>query len=178
MSLVEVHQIRGPEDRAAAVALIWEFFDSVRARFPDLAPTIETYMKDHAIGAELEDFAQYYEPPAGHCFVAWVEGRPMGIVKLGPYGDDGGELNRMYVRPEARGLGCGKALVAALVQASRAVGYRYIYLDSLRRMTEAHSLYEAAGFRFMAPGDGYGAGDDAIVYMRRDLVPPGGEGAA
>lgn len=174
MSRVAVHTIRGEADREAARALAWEFFDDTRARFPEMAALIETYIRDHAIAEELAAFEAHFEPPHGQCFLAHVDGVPMGIVKLRPHDDGGGELNRMYVREAARGLGCGRLLVAALVETARHYGYRYIYLNSLRQMTGAHALYEKQGFRFIPPDGGYRAEDDDIIHMRLDL----GQGAA
>jgi GNAT superfamily N-acetyltransferase len=60
-------------------------------------------------------------------------------------------MKRLYLRPEARGLGLGRALVAAAVEAGERLGYREMRLDSLPFMEAAIALYRAEGFVPVAP---------------------------
>jgi ribosomal protein S18 acetylase RimI-like enzyme len=55
-------------------------------------------------------------------------------------------MKRLYVAPEARGMGLGKALVDAIIQRAKELGYREIRLDTLPSMTGAQQLYKRAGF--------------------------------
>jgi GNAT superfamily N-acetyltransferase len=62
-----------------------------------------------------------------------------------------GEIMRMYVKPAYRRQGIGHALVTAILQEARAIGYDHLRLDSPRFMTDAHALYRAFGFKDIAP---------------------------
>ena len=57
----------------------------------------------------------------------------------------------MYVRPDFRGTGLGRALLDALLAEARQVGYATIRLDSAGFMKTAHALYRAAGFEEIEP---------------------------
>lgn len=52
----------------------------------------------------------------------------------------------MYVVPEVRGRGVGRAIVAWLLEAAREAGYRRIRLETGNRREEALALYRSAGF--------------------------------
>ena len=64
---------------------------------------------------------------------------------------DAAYLKRMWVAPEARGLGLGKRLLRVLEERARALGYRTARLETERSLTEAQQLYRSAGYREVAP---------------------------
>jgi ribosomal protein S18 acetylase RimI-like enzyme len=90
----------------------------------------------------LDDFM----PPKGCLLLGYVEDRPMGIACLKALMDSIGEIKRMYVRPEARNRGLGRALLNQLLEEAGQIGYERVRLDSARFMTSAHELYRSAGF--------------------------------
>jgi ribosomal protein S18 acetylase RimI-like enzyme len=54
-------------------------------------------------------------------------------------------MKRLFVRPEARGRGLAKQLIACVLGEARRLGYREIRLDTLPMMGDAQSLYSALG---------------------------------
>jgi len=97
---------------------------------------------------ELAGLPGKYAPPAGGLFLARrADGTVLGCVGLRAFGEAGAsEMKRLYVLPEARGLGVGAALVERVVAAARDAGYAEMLLDTLPSMTGAIKLYRAAGF--------------------------------
>ncbi|MCP3935513.1 MAG: GNAT family N-acetyltransferase [Actinomycetia bacterium] len=60
------------------------------------------------------------------------------------------EMKRMWVSPEARGMGAGRLLVESLEAAAVEFGYREVWLDSNSTLTEAISLYRSMGYTDIA----------------------------
>ena len=57
-------------------------------------------------------------------FFAEVDGRPAGCVGVRAFSDGVCEMKRLYVAPEERGQGVGRALVIAAIKAAREIGYK------------------------------------------------------
>jgi GNAT superfamily N-acetyltransferase len=110
-------------------------------------------------------------------YLAEVEGEPVGMGGLRPLSADEAEIKRMYVRPSARGLGAGRAILVRLIDDACALGYRTIRLDSAPFMHEAHALYRSYGFVPSSPHEGWefesvpALRDVPVVFMSLDLGP-------
>lgn len=86
-------------------------------------------------------------PPAGCFLVARLDGRAVGCGALRRLSPGVGEIKRMWVAPEARGLGLSRRLLAALEDEARALNFERVRLDTNRALTEAQALYGSAGYR-------------------------------
>jgi len=79
-----------------------------------------------------------------------------------------GEIKRMYVKPEARGLGAAKGLMAALEQATRIAGCDLMVLETGPAQPEAIALYARHGFSVCGPYGDY-RDDPLSVFMHKVL---------
>jgi ribosomal protein S18 acetylase RimI-like enzyme len=95
---------------------------------------------------ELERLQQIYAPPQGFALVAYHNHLAVGCIALKPLETGVAELKRLFVKPEARGLGIGSVLVRTVINMAPARNYRAIRLDSLSHLTQALSIYRSVGF--------------------------------
>jgi putative acetyltransferase len=118
---------------------------------------------NHLLGADELD------RPGVRFVLARCHGRALGCgaLVLGPVGGEG-ELKRLFVAPEARGLGVGRAILAALEAAAREAGVRVLRLETGVAQPESLGLYRRHGYRKRGPFDGYGP-DPLSVFMEKTL---------
>ncbi|MGB0712468.1 MAG: GNAT family N-acetyltransferase [Gammaproteobacteria bacterium] len=100
---------------------------------------------------DLSDPAAVYAEPAGRLIAAWSGVEMVACVALRPVGDGICEMQRLYVRPAARGRGLGRRLAEHIIGEAGKAGYRRICLDVLPEFHAARRLYEALGFRDAPP---------------------------
>lgn len=119
----------------------------VRAMLAEYVDWIGLDLAYQEIDEELAGLPGEYAPPRGALLVAEDEGRLIGMIGLRPFDASISEMKRLFVRPEARGRGLAKQLIAQLLNEANAIGYTEIYLDTLPMMGDAQSLYVSLGFR-------------------------------
>jgi GNAT superfamily N-acetyltransferase len=120
----------------------------VAAMFRDYAASLGIDLAYQDFEREVQTLPGAYAPPAGALLLAWSEAdAPLGCVGLRPMRDDGAcEMKRLYVTPQARGLGVGRALLEAVLTEARRLGYREMRLDTLPTMHAAIAMYRQSGF--------------------------------
>lgn len=70
----------------------------------------------------------------------------VGLYPMDPIKDGTVELRKMYFRPELRGLGMGKKTLTRMIERSRELGFKRIYLETASQLKEAIGLYKRFGF--------------------------------
>jgi len=106
-------------------------------------------------------------PPHGVFLVGYEAGRAIAIGGLRPLEADVCEIKRMYVVPDARSRGAGRALLAALEDAARAIGYRRVRLDAGPAQAHSKVLFARTGYVEIAP---YNANHIADYFAEKDLT--------
>jgi ribosomal protein S18 acetylase RimI-like enzyme len=90
-----------------------------------------------------------------------------GGVKL--FDDGYGEVKRMYVRPQYRGLGFAKSVLRHLEDYTRAQGVGLLRLETGIHQREAIALYERMGFCRIRPFGPY-TDDPNSLYFEKPLA--------
>ena len=80
-----------------------------------------------------------------------------------------GELKRMYVAPEVRGRGIGRALLTRLEAEARGLGLARLVLETGTRQAEALALYRRAGFTEISAYGEYAASSGTSVCLTKVL---------
>jgi N-acetylglutamate synthase-like GNAT family acetyltransferase len=82
---------------------------------------------------------------AGNLWVAEAGGRVVGLAGLIPREGEG-ELEPLVVAEGLRGVGIGQRLAAAVIEAARARGFRYLSVKPVARNAAAIQYFHSLGF--------------------------------
>ncbi len=113
------------------------------------------YAQEYGWGTSFEGLcaeivAQYvktHDPARARCWIADIDGEPVGCVFLEKGSDEIAKLRLLLVDPKARGLGIGTRLVDECIRFARAAGYRKISLWTRSVLVDARRIYQGAGFK-------------------------------
>lgn len=99
-------------------------------------------------------------------FIIRDNGTPAGCGGVKLFGDYG-EIKRMYVRPQFRGLGFAKLMLDHLAEYARSHGVAILRLETGIAQQAAIALYERSGFRRIPPFGEYKADPLSRFYEKR-----------
>lgn len=127
---------------ADAHTLLAEYFAERERTFPSAGGYRTTFPS-----------AAQFDPPAGVFLVVTdADGARLGcggIRRLEPVTRY--EVKHLYLRPEARGLGAGRALLAELERRAALLGADEVVLDTNASLEAAGNLYRSAGYVQIEP---------------------------
>lgn len=154
------------ETFAAAKLLLLEYGHFVAAH-----PNVATFCFG-ALEQEAANLPNSYLDQNGGAILASSNHHPIGFVAWrclpAPELASAWELKRLWLRPQARGLGIGRALVQQVLDRASANGKSIVLLDtSPDVMPAAHRLYLQMGFSECPPYNGPSL--EGIIYMRKCL---------
>lgn len=102
-------------------------------------------------------------------FILRVDGQPAGCGGVQFYGKDYGEVKRIFVRPQFRGRGLSKRMMAFLEEYTRAAGIPLLRLETGIYQPEAIGLYERLGYRRIGPFGEY-QDDPLSLYFEKTTL--------
>jgi len=155
-----------PLSSAAAIELIAALNAELSARYPEPGAT-------HFRLEQSE-----VSPGSGAFLVVRSLGRPIGCGALrslrdpalaAALGPNVGELKRMYVAPNVRGHGVGRALLDRLEAEARMLGLTRIVLETGTRQAEALALYSRAGYTRIEPYGEYASSPETSICLEKIL---------
>ncbi len=101
---------------------------------------------------EVKAMSKYYDDKNSKRYlVASIDGKIVGGGGIAPFSEstDVCELKKLFLSPEGRGLGIGRKLTDECLSYAKRKGYKKCYLDTLKVMASAISLYEKMGFEHL-----------------------------
>ncbi|HSV57766.1 MAG TPA: GNAT family N-acetyltransferase [Variovorax sp.] len=147
--------------------------DATRAIFREYADSLNVDLCFQNFEDELAALPGDYAEPRGALLLALIDAEPdaapQGVLAradgrkahvaaccaLRPLDaadyPNAAEMKRLYVRPGFRGMGLGRQLAEAVLDAARGAGYTCVLLDTLDDMEAARTLYEDLGFEEVPP---------------------------
>jgi ribosomal protein S18 acetylase RimI-like enzyme len=143
---------------------------AVAMLFQEYADTLGVDLAYQGFEAEVAALPGAYGPRGGTLLLAVSADRtPVGCVGVRPLAEPATcEMKRLYTSRHVRGMGIGRALAAAAIEAAIQIGYHGMRLDTLPTMAAAQALYRGLGFQNTSRY--YDTPVAGTVFMRKTLV--------
>lgn len=136
------------EDRQSIQELFTEHLQWINDNcLQDLGVGFDVQAKLAEWVAGLHEFSS----PNGCLVLVAVDSEVAGVGCIKTIGERIGEVKHMYIRPEYRGQGLGRALLEFIIDQSLSMGHQLIRLDTGWFMKPAQNLYRSCGFREIPP---------------------------
>jgi ribosomal protein S18 acetylase RimI-like enzyme len=137
-----VNLIPAQENMEEFLALVKEYTERITLQDAEVAKTLSS----QHLAEELKDTERKYGFPYGRMYLSLVDGSAAGCVALTRNDDQYCEMKRLYVKPEFRGMHLSRLLCDQVIDDAKAIGYRYMRLDTFPFMESAIRLYKSYGF--------------------------------
>ncbi|MWB94418.1 GNAT family N-acetyltransferase [Flavobacterium sp. GA093] len=101
--------------------------------------------------------------------IVYLDEKPVGCGCFKRYNENSAELKRMFVSPEARGLGLAQLVIKELELKAKEQGFETFILETLYKQTEAISLYQKVGFEIVENYEPY-VGMTNSICMSKSII--------
>lgn len=100
---------------------------------------------------QLSSLAQFYkqQPNAKYWVAVNEQDEVVGGVGIAPFAQKREicELQKLYISPEAQGIGLSKELIQVALDFAKETAYTYCYLETMTKLKVANLLYLKFGFQ-------------------------------
>jgi len=124
----------------------------------------ELYPPEQRFGPNLK--AAHLEEGRGAFLVARDGGRAVGCGAIRILDPTTAEAKRMYVEPDQRGKGIGRAVLDSLEAAARQLGAQRLVLETGIHQAAAIALYRRAGFKRVDCWGEYASSPTSICFEK------------
>jgi len=143
-------------------------------RFAEMCRELDQYLNELVGGeAQRSHYNQYNTPAKVTDVLLLMDGKQAAACGGFKFYEAGtAEIKRVLTRPQYRGRGYARAVMAALEERAIAQGYTRLILETGRMMASAIGLYTAIGFRII---ENYGQykGMEQSVCLEKMLAASG-----
>jgi putative acetyltransferase len=120
----------------------------------------------------LNHMSDLLETSGSIYYIVKIDGKIVGgggVFPTNGLPEDTCELIKMYLLPEARGLGLGKTLIEKCLSFATEYGYRKMYLESMPELNKAVKTYEGFGFSYLPEPMGNTGHYSCSIRMIKEL---------
>ena len=144
---------------------------AVRDLITEYAEWLAPFVTHTTIAEELASLPAPFASPSGCLILATdANGRACGCVGIMQHEGTVCEIKRLFVRPECRGSGLGRELLASSLDAACALGYAIALVSSVpAHMEAAIHMYEQVGFTPTHRFEDHTHAEVEMLYLRFDL---------
>lgn len=114
--------------------------------FISLIKTFDTFLWERYPELKKEYWGNNLIEFNANVFLIYLDEKPVASGCFKKYNSDTVELKRMFVSPEARGLGLAQLIIKELETEAKNQGFVTMILETLYKQVEAISLYQKTGF--------------------------------
>ncbi len=107
-------------------------------------------------------------------FLAYLDQKAVASGCFKKYNNDTVELKRMFVLPEARGLGLAQLVIKELEAEAKNIGFKTMILETLYKQVEAIGLYQKMGFNIVDNYEPY-VGLQNSICMSKSIIYKDGD---
>ena len=100
--------------------------------------------------------------------ILYIEDKAVGCGCFKKYDTNTIEIKRMFVSPEARGMGLAQTILQELERWAHDLGYSFSVLETLYKQKEAIALYQKTGYTIVDNYEPY-VGLENSICMRKPI---------
>ena len=100
---------------------------------------------ENGVNFSMKNLDKFAEPD-GRLLLVNVDDQIAGTISMRKIREDSGEIKRMFVRPNFRGIKLGNLMIEEVIEVAKKNGVLKLYLDTAQFMSSAMKLYKKYGF--------------------------------